>query len=156
MDAPSRAEVYYISEGELIDFDDWIYLYFHNLDFHIGKNLEAPQYPFAKRNETIEKEIEAKIQNGQTMKETLFDLQEPFNIDSVTINILLNSENIGQDMEILHTSVENPIYDFLTVKQEASWKSLDGESILDQAYTLGAQLKVWVWKKRKPRKARSE
>ena len=152
VDAPSRAEVYYISEGELIDFDDWVYLYFNNLDFHIGKKLEAPQYPFAKRNETIEKEIEAKIQNGQTMKEAMLDLQEAFNIDSVTINILLNSENIGQDMEILHTSVENPIYDFLTVKQEGSWESLDGESILDQAYTLGAQLKVWVWKKRKPRR----
>jgi len=151
VDLPSRAEVFYISDGELIDFDDWVYLYFHNLDFHIGKTLEGHQYPFAKRNEAIEKEIELEMQNGHTLKEALMALQESFNIDSIAIKVLLDSEIVGQDMELFHTPMENPIYEFLTAKQDASWESLEGETILDQAYSLGAQMKVWVWKRRKPK-----
>lgn len=151
VDSPTRAEVFYISESELIDFDDWVYLYFQNLDFHIGKPLDGHQYPFAKRNEAIEKEIESELESGHTLKEALTDLQESFNIDLIAIKVLLDSEIIGQDMELPYTSLENPLYDFLTAKQDASWESLEGETILDQAYALGAQMKVWVWKRRKPK-----
>ncbi len=143
--------MFYISEGELIDFEDWVYLYFHNLDFHIGKVLEAHQYPFAKRNEAIENKIDLEMQSGHTLETALRELQEAFNIDNMAIKILLDSKIIGEDMELFHTPIENPIYDFLTAKKDGSWEALDGETILDQAYSLGAQLKVWVWKRRKPK-----
>ncbi len=148
-ESPSRAEVYYISEGEEIDFDDWVYLYFDNLDFHIGRPLEANQYPFAKRNVAIEEEISRQEKTGKSKEEILRAISGEFGIDEISIH-LLSGEKIGEkELELFHTSVDNPIYEYLTKKQEGSWESMDGESILDQAIAIGSRLKVWKWKKRK-------
>jgi len=51
-------------------------------------------------------------------------------------------------MELFYTSVENPIYEYLTEREEGSWGTVEGESILDQAYYLGSTLKVWIWRKK--------
>ncbi|MFQ5443118.1 MAG: hypothetical protein ACE5EK_00750 [Nitrospinales bacterium] len=155
VDSPGRAEVYYLSEGEAIDFDDWVYLFFNNLDFHIGKAMTNAHYPFAKRNQAIEKEIEKAQKEGQSFKEALTGLQKEFQIDEVSIRMLLGQPAGDQDLEMLHTPLKNPIYDFLNEKQEGSWGAMDGESVMDQSYAMGAQLKVWVWKG-KPGKRRGK
>lgn len=148
-ESPSRAEVYYISEGEEIDFDDWVYLYFDNLDFHIGRELTANQYPFAKRNGAIEEEISKQEENGKSKREILTAISGQFGIDETAIRLLCGEKVGEKDLELFHTSVDNPIYGYLTEKHEGSWESMDGESILDQAIAVGSRLKVWKWKKRK-------
>ena len=51
-------------------------------------------------------------------------------------------------MELFYTSVENPIYEYLSEKEDGSWGAVEGESLLDQAYYLGSTLKVWEWRKK--------
>jgi len=76
-------------------------------------------------------------------------VQEEYQIDGTAIHVLQAKAVQGDERQLLHTPMSNPIYDYLTQKRQGDWEALDGESILDQAYALGAQLKVWVWKKRK-------
>ncbi|MEC7640779.1 MAG: hypothetical protein VYC17_01355, partial [Nitrospinota bacterium] len=137
-----------ISEEVEIDFDDWIHLYFPDLDFHIGKSLESTHYPFAKRNRTIEEEIDKKVKSGSSREEALEALKEKFEIEDSAIKVLLGIEVSQKDLELFYTSVENPIYEYLTPKQEGRWGLMDGESLMDHDYYLGSQLKVWVWRKR--------
>jgi len=54
----------------------------------------------------------------------------------------------GYNMELFYTSAENPIYEYLTEREDGSWGAVEGESLLDQAYYLGSTLKVWVWRKK--------
>ena len=42
-----------------------------------------------------------------------------------------------------------PIYEILTHKQAGSWDALDGDTLVDQAYNFGSQLKIWAWSKKK-------
>lgn len=141
---------YPISEGVEIDFDDWVYLFFPDLDFHIGKELDSAQYPFAQRNQAIEEKIEKKMEEGSSREEALQAFKGEFEIDELSIKVLLGKEINEKDLELFYTSVDNPIYDYLTEKQEGRWESLDGETLMDQAYSLGSHLKVWVWTKRAP------
>jgi len=145
---PEQAGELKISEGIEIDFDDWVNLFLPDLDFHIGKNLEGSQYPFAKRNKTIEGKINQEMNNGKTFEEALGEIKKEYEIDSSSINFLLNKEITKKDMELFYTSVENPIYAYLTEKESGSWAGVEGESLLDQAYYLGSTLKVWVWRKK--------
>ena len=139
---------YQISEGMEIDFDDWVNLYFPDLDFHIGKKLEATHYPFAKRNKAIQDDLEKEMATGKSLEEALKAISEDFEIDEVSILVLLNKPIIQKHLELFYTSVENPIYEYLNPMQEGRWGLMDGESLLDHAYYLGSQLKVWVWRKR--------
>jgi len=45
----------------------------------------------------------------------------------------------------------------LTHQQKGSWEALDGETLMDQAYNFGSQLKIWTWgkKKKKPKTEKS-
>ena len=61
-ESPEKAEEYRVSEGMEIDFDDWAYLFFPDLDFHIGQDLGYTHYPLAKRNKQIKEKIIKEIE----------------------------------------------------------------------------------------------
>ena len=52
-----------------VDFDAWTNLFLPDHDFHIGGKLEGTQYPFAKRNKTIEEKINQEINSGKPFEE---------------------------------------------------------------------------------------
>lgn len=139
---------YHISDGMEIDFDDWVNLYFPDLDFHIGKKLEASHYPFAKRNKAIQEDLDKETASGKSLEQALHAIMKDYEIDEASIMVLLNEPISLKHLELFYTSVENPIYEYLNPMQEGRWGLMDGESLLDHAYYLGSQLKVWVWRKR--------
>jgi hypothetical protein len=145
---PDTAEEFKVSEGMEVDFDDWVYLFFPDLDFHIGKELEGSHYPFAKRNKAIEENISKETTAGKSFEEALELVKEKNGIEDVSINFLQKKEISKKELELFYTSVENPIYEYLTAREDGSWGAVEGESLLDQAYYLGSTLKVWVWRKK--------
>jgi len=148
-DSSEEAKDYSFSKGQEIDFNDWVYLFFQDLDFHLGQDLGYNHYPFAKRNKAIEEDLEKETQNGRSQKEGLKAIQEKYEIDDCSLKVLRNKKISDEDLELFYTSMDNQIYEFLTFKKEGSWESIDGECLMDQVYTMGSQLKVTVWKKRK-------
>ena len=156
LEAPEKAKEYGVSEGIQIDFDDWTYLYFPDLDFHIGHDLGYTHYPFAKRNKAIEDEINDKIKAGSSMEEALKSIKESYELDDTTIKVLLGKPISPEDMELFFTSVENPIYEALTEAEDGRWGMMDGESLLDHSYYMGSHLKVWEWRKREEIEAEAD
>ncbi len=148
-DSAEEAGEFTFAGGGEIDFGDWVYLYFSHLDFHIGTPLDQSQYPFAKRNKVIEEAIEKKTLNGETLEEALKSLKEEYNIDDIAIKVLLHKTINHDDLELFHTSIKTPIYELLTHRQKGSWDALEGETLMDQAYNFGSQLKIWTWGKKK-------
>ncbi len=148
-DSTEEARQFTFAGGGEIDFGDWVYLYFPHLDFHIGTPLDQTQYPFAKRNKTIEEEIDKKTHNGETLEKALKSLKEEYEIDDVAIKVVLHKKISHDDLELFHTSIKNPIYEVLTHQQAGSWEALDGETPMDQAYNFGSQMKIWTWGKKK-------
>ena len=147
-DSSKLLEDYTISEGVEIDFEDWTYLFFNDLDFHIGVKTDTARYPFAKRNQAIEDALEKKMQNNSSRAEALKSIRDEFEIDDVSIKVILGKKIVNEDLELFHTPMKNHIYDYLRQNQKGSWDSIDGESLMDQAYSFGSHLKVWVWKKK--------
>jgi hypothetical protein len=143
-----KAEDYKISNGVEVDFDDWAHLFFPDLDFHVGKTLESSQYPFAKRNKAIEESITKEVDAGKLFEDALQTVKGKHDIDDSSIDFLQNREISKDNMELFYTSAENPIYEYLTEREDGSWGAVEGESLLDQAYYLGSTLKVWVWRKK--------
>lgn len=148
LDDPDKAKEYGASDGVQIDFDDWVYLYFPDLDFHIGQDLDYTHYPFAKRNKTIEDEVDKKVQAGSSREEALKAIKDNFEMDDTSIKVLLGKPISAEDTELFFTSVENPIYEALTEAEDGRWGVMDGESLLDHSYYMGSHLKVWEWRKR--------
>ena len=155
-DSPERAKDLGVSEGTEVDFEDWSYLYFQDMDFHIGKSLSYTHYPFAKRNKTIEEKWQEGINEGKSKAEALKAIQADYEIDDTSIKILLGQKVSPPDLELLYTSVENPIYEALTEVEDGRWGVMDGESMLDHTYYMGAHLKVWEWRKREEVEAETE
>ncbi|MEE9258531.1 MAG: hypothetical protein V3U37_03220 [Nitrospinaceae bacterium] len=147
-ESPEKAVEYRVSEGMEIDFDDWANLYFPDLDFHIGKELDSNHYPFAKRNKAIEEDIAKEMQNGKSREEALNSLKEKYEIEDPSIKVLLNQKVNQKDLELFYTSVENPIYELLTLGEEGQWGTVEGETPINHAYYMGSHLKVWEWRKR--------
>jgi len=143
-----KAEEFKISKGIEVDFDDWTHLFFPDLDFHLGKNVDGSQYPFAKRNKAIEESITKEVDAGKSFEEALQVVKEKHDIDDACTDFLKNKEISKENMELFYTSAENPIYEYLTEREDGSWGAVEGESLLDQAYYLGSTLKVWVWRKK--------
>ena len=156
VEAPERAKDFGVSEGTEVDFEDWSYLYFQDMDFHIGKSLSYTHYPFAKRNKTIEEKWQEKINEGKSKTEALKAIQADYEIDDTSMKILLGQKISPPDLELLYTSVENPIYEALTEVEDGRWGVMDGESLLDHTYYMGAHLKVWEWRKREEVEAETE
>jgi len=75
-------------------------------------------------------------------------VKEKNGIEDTSINFLQKKEISKKELELFYTSVENPIYEYLTEREDGSWGAVEGESLLDQAYYLGSTLKVWVWRKK--------
>jgi len=156
VESPEKAKSLEISDGVEVDFEDWSYLYFPDLDFHIGKSLSFTHYPFAKRNKAIEEKLQEATQGGKSKEEALKDIQPDYEIDDSSVKILLEKKITPPDMELLFTSVENPIYEALTEVEDGRWGVMDGESLLDHTYYMGAHLKVWEWRKREEVEAETE
>ena len=156
VESPERAKDLGVSEGTEVDFEDWSYLYFQDMDFHIGKSLSYTHYPFAKRNKTIEEKWQEGINEGKSKAEALKAIQADYEIDDTSVKILLGQKISPPDLELLYTSVENPIYEALTEVEDGRWGVMDGESLLDHTYYMGAHLKVWEWRKREEVEAATE
>ena len=156
VESPEKAKDFGVSEGTEVDFEDWSYLYFQDMDFHIGKSLSYTHYPFAKRNKTIEEKWQEKINEGKSKAEALKAIQADYEIDDTSMKILLGQKISPPDLELLYTSVENPIYEALTEVEDGRWGVMDGESLLDHTYYMGAHLKVWEWRKREEVEAETE
>ena len=156
VESPERAKDLGVSEGTEVDFEDWSYLYFQDMDFHIGKSLSYTQYPFAKRNKAIEEKWQEGINEGKSKAEALKAIQADYEIDDTSVKILLGQKISPPDLELLYTSVENPIYEALTEVEDGRWGVMDGESMLDHTYYMGAHLKVWEWRKREEVEAETE
>ena len=156
LESPEKAKEYGISEGIQVDFDDWAYLYFPDLDFHIGQDLGYTHYPFAKRNKAIEDEIGNKMKAGSSREEALKSIKDDYEMDDTAIKVLLEKPISPEDMELFFTSVENPIYEALTATEDGKWGLMDGESLLDHSYYMGSHLKVWEWRKREEVEAEAE
>ncbi|HCG72689.1 MAG TPA: hypothetical protein DE038_05225 [Nitrospina sp.] len=148
VESPEKAKDLGASEGVEVDFEDWAYLYFPDMDFHIGKSLSYTHYPFAKRNKAIEEKWQEKIKEGKSKAEALKLIQDDYEIDDTSVKILLGQKVTPPDLELLYTSVENPIYEALTEVEDGRWGVMDGESLLDHSYYMGSHLKVWEWRKR--------
>ena len=156
VESPEKAKDLGVSEGTEVDFEDWSYLYFQDMDFHIGKSLSYTHYPFAKRNKTIEGKWREGINEGKSKAEVLKAIQADYEIDDTSVKILLGQKISSPDLELLYTSVENPIYEALTEVEDGRWGVMDGESLLDHTYYMGAHLKVWEWRKREEVEAETE
>ena len=89
VESPEKAKDLGVSEGTEVDFEDWSYLYFQDMDFHIGKNLSYTHYPFAKRNKTIEGKWQERINEGKSKVEALKAIQADYEIDDTSMKILL-------------------------------------------------------------------
>ena len=156
LESPEKAKEYGISEGIQIDFDDWAYLYFPDLDFHIGRDLGYTHYPFAKRNKAIEDKIDEKMKDGSSREEALKSIKDDYEMDDSSIKVLLGKPISPEDKELFFTSVENPIYEALTATEDGRWGAMDGESLLDHSYYMGSHLKIWEWRKREEVEAEAE
>ena len=154
--SPDKAKELGVSDGVEVDFEDWSYLYFPDVDFHIGKSLGYTHYPFAKRNKAIEEKWQEVVKKGKSKEEALKEIQADYEIDDTSVKILLGQKVTSSDLELLYTSVENPIYEALTDLEDGRWGVMDGESLLDHTYYMGAHLKVWEWRKREEVEAETE
>ncbi|MEK9629028.1 MAG: hypothetical protein VW455_08400 [Nitrospinota bacterium] len=156
IESPEKAKELGVSEETEVDFEDWSYLYFPDMDFHVGKDLGYTHYPFARRNKTIEEKMQEGIKEGKSKADALKAIQDDFEIDDTSVKILLGQKVTPADLELLYTSVENPIYEALTEVEDGRWGVMDGESLLDHTYYMGAHLKVWEWRKREEVEAETE
>jgi len=137
---PEKSDDYGITDRLEVDFDDWVRLYFHDLDFLIGQRLPYVHFTFLRRNRAIEQFIEAETGAGKNREEAVEKAAGEFNIEEDAVQILLGKTVDQKNMEMFYTSAENPIYEYLydTASEEGF---LDGESLIDHSYFLAHQLK---------------
>ncbi|MDH5762994.1 MAG: hypothetical protein OEZ51_08435 [Nitrospinota bacterium] len=139
-EAPEKSDDYGITQRLEVDFDDWVRLYFHDLDFLIEQPLPFVHFTFGKRNQAIEKFIQEEVSSGKSRDEAIDLAGKEFNIEEDAIAILKGKAIDQKNLELFYTSVENPIYEFLydTNSEEGF---LDGECLIDHSYFLAHQLK---------------
>jgi len=136
---PEKAAEYRVSEGQEVDFDDWVQLYFHDLDFLIGKNPDYLHYSFSKRNQAVRGFIDEAIQGGSSREEALQKAKAEFALDPETVNILLGKSVSPKELELFYTSAENPIYEALYAT-DSEEGFMDGESLAHHAYFMAYQI----------------
>jgi len=139
-EAPEKSDEYGITDQLEIDFDDWVRLFFHDLDFLIGQPLPYVHFTFRQRNRAIESFVQKGIDSGKARKDAIDAAAKEFNIEEDAVTILMNKDVDQKDLELFYTSVENPIYEFLydTASEEGFQ---DGECLIDHSYFLAHQLK---------------
>jgi hypothetical protein len=138
---PERAEQYGIADGgREVDFDDWVRLHFHDLDFLIGQDMNHLHFTFRRRNRAIEAFIQKQMDAGKSREEAAKQAAEEFNIEEDAIKIYLGHQASHSDLELFYTSAENPIYEYL-YDPNVEEGFMDGETLIDHSYFLGHQLK---------------
>lgn len=137
---PDQTAEYGIAKGIEIDFDDWVRLYFHDLDFLIGQKTSYVHFTFQKRNKAIEAFIAKEAEAGKKKGDAAEEARKNFNIEPEAIKILLGTQADHKDLEMFYTSAENPIYEYL-YDTNAEEGFMDGETLMDHSYFLGFQLK---------------
>ncbi|MFQ5451269.1 MAG: hypothetical protein ACE5E9_11625 [Nitrospinaceae bacterium] len=136
---PDEAEKYGVSDGVEVDFDDWVQLYFHDLDFMVGKDCKYVHYLFNQRNEKIQELMDEEMRAGKSREAAVDEARKKFEMDPASVNIILGKTVSSKDLELFYTSAENPIYEFLYEPESTGF--MDGETLLDHSYFLGQQLK---------------
>lgn len=139
LENPEKAHDYRVSEGVEVDFDDWVQIYFHDLDFLIGKTPDYLHYTFANRNRAIRKFIDEAIQAGTPREEAIKKAKDEYSLDPSTVNLLLGKQVTPKELELFYTSAENPIYEALYTT-ESGEGFMDGESLAHHAYFLTYQI----------------
>ncbi|MGP0629889.1 hypothetical protein ACTRW9_09280 [Nitrospina sp. 32_T5] len=138
---PEKAEEFGIAEGgREVDFDDWVRLYFLDLDFMIGQQMNYVHFANRRRNQAIETFIGQQMADGKSREDAAKEAGDEFNMDEASIRIYLGYEINHQDLELFYTSAENPIYEYL-YDPNAEDGFMDGETLIDYSYFLGHQLK---------------
>jgi len=137
---PDQAAEYGIAQGIEIDFDDWVRLYFHDLDFLIGQDSPYVHFTFRKRNTAIEAFMDKETAAGKSREDAVEEARKKFNIEPEAISIFLGQPADHKDLEMFYTSAENPIYEYL-YDSNAEEGFMDGENLIDHSYFLGFQLK---------------
>lgn len=136
---PGKSADYGITDRVEIDFDDWVHLYFHDLDFLIGQKLPYVHFTFRKRNQVIESFIQKEMDSGKSHQDAVAAASKKFNIEEDAVSILLGKSVDTKDLELFYTSAENPIYEYLYDTSSEGGFS-DGESLIDHSYFLAHQL----------------
>jgi hypothetical protein len=136
---PDKAKEYNICEGEKVDFDDWVQLYFHDLDFLVGKSSDYLHFTFAKRNKAILEAVQKAVQSGKSRNEAIEEIKSEFEMDPSAVKVMQGQKLGPKDMELFYTSTENPIYEYL-YDTDSEDSLMDGESLIDHSYYLGHQL----------------
>ncbi len=139
-ESPEKAREYGITEGSEIDFDDWVALFFNDLDFFIGLSPQYVHYIFIKRNREIEKFLKAEQEAGTTPQEAMEKADEEFHLEPSAKKILLAQKIDQKDLELFYTSVENPIYEHL-YDPHSQESLMDGEPLIGLAFFMVFQFK---------------
>lgn len=139
-EAPEKAAEYDISSRTEVDFDDWVRLYFQDLDFLVGQRMNYVHFDFRKRNRAIEEKIQQETTAGKSKEDALKAAAEEFNIEPAAVQVILGKEASQADMELFYTSTENPIYQYL-YDPNAEGALQDGETLIDHSYFLAHQLR---------------
>ncbi|MFQ5671990.1 MAG: hypothetical protein ACE5G9_02770 [Nitrospinales bacterium] len=138
-EAPEKARDYNIADGMEIDFDDWVQLFFPDLDFLVGEKPRYPHYTFSRRNAAISSAIERAMKTGKSRADALAEIREEYDIDASSIKVILGQRMEEKDLELFYTSAENPIYEYLYQSAEMGFG--DEETLIDHLYFLCFQLK---------------
>lgn len=138
---PEKAEEYGIARGgKEVDFDDWVRMYFHDLDFMIGQDMKHLHFTFRRRNRAIESFIQKEMSAGKSREDAAKEAAGEFNIEDAAVKIYLGHRVGHSDLELFYTSAENPIYEYL-YDPNVEEGFMDGETLIDHSYFLGYQLK---------------
>ncbi len=137
---PEKAADYGIAEGVEVDFDDWVGLFFDDLDFMIGRAPQYVHYVFMQRNRKIEQSLQEDQSAGSSLEEAVEKAKEAYNLDPGAVKILLGQSLDQKDLELFYTSVENPIYEYLYDPNSAEGL-MDGEPLIGHAYFIAFQFK---------------
>lgn len=139
-EAPDKAAEFQAADGVEIDFDDWVGLYFQDLDFMLGQNAKYAHFTFLRRNREIEAFIRGETAQGKSREDAVEEARKDFNLDPAAVKIFLGTTLDQKDLELFYTSAENPIYEFL-YDPNSPEGLMDGESMIDHSYFMAFQLK---------------
>lgn len=139
-ESPEKAKEYGIIDGMEIDFDDWVGLFFNDLDFLIGQKVNYVHFIFMKRNREIESLLQVEQNAGLSLEDTLEKIEEEYHLEPSAKKILLGQALDQKDLELFYTSVENPIYEFL-YDPHSQESLLDGEPLIQHAYFIAFQFR---------------
>lgn len=139
-ESPEKAKEYGISENAEVDFDEWVTLFFNDLDFLIGLPPRYVHYIFIKRNHEIENHLKSEQDAGTPPEDAVEKANEEFHLEPSAKKILLGQKIDQKDMELFYTSVENPIYEHL-YDPHSSESLMDGEPLIGLAFFMAFQFK---------------